>query len=491
MKLQKTAAKTAGNIILVGTLCLISGCIQMKDALILNADGSGTWQLTMTYGAQLMGMMESGGNMDHDIFMHRDQLEKVVKGIKGARIASYDLQKEPEEMTVSMKIAFDSIEEMMSSEMGKPIGWYFEKRDNLFVATLSKGLMETKNNSDDTIQMGGQEQFAMIKGMMMGMKVQRQIVLPNTITTTNAMKRKGRAAGWVMEIKPDTKEEEFTKLSELKPEAVCLLKGITFKLPLKPSGPKPALDAVKTDPATASKLAGQVNIKPTSLTITRRKTYEEKPKGFFGGPMSTTLSLALQWPENLRPVGYTDLQVEEAIDDTGTALKCTSSSGDQVHNFNLQHDKTDTVSLDLNFKAPPPKNASSISLRGSITLHIPGEMAPVKVPNIKTMVGKQISTPGVEHLQMTLKSLDDKPNNHEFVFESPVDLSSVAEVKIVSVDLSQEFKSWFVHNMRWGQGYMLKAGFNKIPENPTFVFVVSKDVARHRIPFEFKNLELP
>lgn len=231
--------------ILFPLLVIATGCLEHKDYLVLNKDGSGTYRCQVIPGAQLKAMMaqaeQSGtqGNVEVSggpMAFKREDLMNRLKGVEGVKLAEYSHTQDRRGRDVyEFALEFDSIAELLRSPLGEDIGWCFKKENGNLVAYLPQEWTEAENDNSASQQMdlSDPEAFNMIKPMLTGLKVDRRIRLPNPVLESNRTRQRNNILSWVFQVTPETTQKELT--DPVVPRAVCSVEGITFDLPVKPS----------------------------------------------------------------------------------------------------------------------------------------------------------------------------------------------------------------------------------------------------------------
>lgn len=214
------------------------GCMEITDQLTVNADGSGTYRFQEVLGNQLTEMLEnapddgsvsfSGGAPD------QKELDAIVAGIPGARVVSFNSGiNDRKRRWTTFEISFDSIEKLLDSDISQQVAWSFRKDGDDLVVFLADGFGDGSSGEGD-MDTDDPQALAMAKSMLAGLKIDRRLTLPSTITESNATKAKGNSAQWTFEVSLDTTNDELKAISDLKPEARCSGADVKFKLPLAP-----------------------------------------------------------------------------------------------------------------------------------------------------------------------------------------------------------------------------------------------------------------
>ncbi len=463
-----------------------TGCIEVEDILTVRKDGTGTWKFTMSLGPQMVAMMESGANANKTkAIMNEAEFRKAVAKIKGVRVVSYSREIGKDKVGASFEIAFDSIAELyQSTDFAEQLEWQFKRVGKELEVTTGKGQIGSK--SDLTSQM----MFKSVKGLMMGLKMDRTLVLPNPVGENNGEKVSANRVRWLFEMKSGTTEDEFNNAFKLKPMARCSAAGVGFKLPLKPNdGQRPDIKEFKSAPvAVGAKLDG-VQANPYRASVTRQRRYQEEKTLFFGGE-SLFLTMRVTWPETIRPTAWSHVQIESAADDSGTDMKPPGSRREErVQDLRLVNGKEQTSEINVSF-GMPAREARKFSAKGSLILHVPSRLTPIKVPNVKSLVGKQIDVEGLRDLELKVKSF----SGTRLELESSKDLASITDVKLLSGDLQNEEKRFYINRSNFRSTWRLSVGFQSAAQkltDPVLVIVVAGEVGKHVVPFEFTDLELP
>lgn len=463
---------------------VFTGCIQMEDTLTLNGDGSGTWKFKLTLGPQMVAMMSSGMNSDKDTMFDEKKFRAAVAKVKGARVVSYSSKETDGSLNIRGEIAFTSIVELYrSSAFEKQLNWEFKEVDGKLEATISKPMMGGGENSP-------QMDFNALKALMLGMKIDRTLVLPNQVISANGKEKAGKQARWIFEFTRTTTEKQLAEMNEVRPLARCSAAGVTFKLPLVLKSKAPLdLSEFSTDDATIKAKLDQVIIRPIRAQLMRTTKYDSKDNMIYGNA-PLTLRTEISWPGELRPSGWSHLLIEEGSDNTGTILKLQRSRPEKVNEMRLSHGKENVADLTLNL-SEPARNATTYSLKGALVLHVPGSIRSIAVPGIKDMVGKKLDLPGLEPFGLTLKKFSTA--NVVLAGDQPND--AIIDLKLVSPDLSVEQKRFHMSRMKFREEHRINAGFmnggqNQL-DNPTLIIIVAGDIEKYAVPFEFKDLKMP
>jgi hypothetical protein len=470
--------------LLACTAVLLTGCFELDDTLTVNANGSGSWSFRMKLGAQMVAMQESneGVSFDGQVLTVEGKLRKAVSDIKGARLVAYKREKKPDSMTVSGTIEFDSIVELYRSKaLKKQLEWEFKKVGDRLEARIPKGMMDTKNDAT-------QLKFNSLKAMMLGLRIDRTLVMPHPISSGNAGKKSGKRASWNVEITAKTTEADFKEMSSAPPIASCSAKGVTFKLPLGPDTSHIDLSEFTTDDASIMADLDKVKISAMHAQIFRAHNYQPENKTYFGNA-PITLTSEISWPESLRPVGWSRATILDASDNTGKVLKLNSKPDEKLKELRPKNrqERVSDIRIQL---TEPTRNADSFSVRGALVLHVPDKLTSIEIPQVSGLVSKTLDAAELKAIGLTVKKFT--PANLELTSANPTD--QIVDLKLISSDKSKEYKRYFLNRSKFGDEHRLRAGFQtfgKTPTDPTLVVVIAGKIGKYSVPFEFKDLKMP
>lgn len=212
---------------------LLAGCLQLEDRLTLNADGSGRWQIKIVMPTQQKSVKTKQMTLksSNSVIAIESTLRETLAKLKGVTVLSYEQKTNDADVTITADVKFASIVELYRDpEISRQLLWTFRKvNDDLLVSA------ERSQHSPDIDQLPSGLEFDTIKSLMMGLKIDRTLILPNPITATNAEEHGKHHARWLFEITKDTTHEQFAERGRNVPRASCSLSGIRFPLPLTPA----------------------------------------------------------------------------------------------------------------------------------------------------------------------------------------------------------------------------------------------------------------
>ena len=476
-------------ILLAFVAAFLTGCFEMEDTFTVNADGSGNWKFRMTLGPKMVAMKSSGDGfkMEGDIVSDEKKLRAAVAKAKGVRLVSFSETKHDGKITTKGEIEFESIVDLYRiKDFEGQLNWEFTKVGDRLVAQIRQGILGGSDKGKDPTE---QMEWGSVKAMMMGLKVDRTLVLPNEITSANGKEKSGRSGRWVAGIASDTTKEQFKAMGDRRPAATCSANGIGFKLPLGPAGSEPMDlgDYAPKDASLKAKLA-QVKIMPERAQLMRNVSYGKGKVFFSSAPL--TVKAEITWPEKLEPSGWSRLTILEGSDNTGKKLKLNREPKEEkLHELNLKFNQEGVSEFDIGL-SDPARLAETFSVKGAILLHVPSSLKKIRIPDIKKMRGKELKQPGLEEFGLKVQSVGS--SNVQLVGSASSD--AIVDIKMVSPDGTKEMKRFYMNRNKFRDEHRINVGFsvgrNRI-DNPTLVIVVAGEIGKYAVPFEFKDLKMP
>lgn len=484
--------KKTTSLLLAFAVTLLTGCFEIEDTFAVNKDGSGSWKFMMKLGPRMTAMMSSSDNnmkMDGEVLMKEKKLRAALAKAKGVKLVSYSVKNVGGSLTAKGEVSFDSIVDLYRiKELEEQLNWEFKKVGNRLEAEIKQGMMSSGDGDNDVTK---QMDFKAVKGMMLGLKIDRVLIMPNPIESSTGNEKAAGRARWKFEINPETTEEQFKALNENKPKASCSAEGITFKLPLGPAGSVPTdLSAIASDGADMKAELDQIQIDALRAQIIRHTNYEKDSRMFFSST-PLTINAQVSWPAGMKPSGWSHLTIEEGSDNTGKALKLHRTRLDEkTHELKLRSNHENAAEIRMEI-SDPARTADSFSLKGAVLVHVPKALKTIAIPDIKSQLGKTLDAPGLEGFNLKVKSVQG--TNIQLVGDQPND--SIVDLKFVSPDRSKELKRFYMNRSKFRDEHRLNAGFmsggrDSIKE-PTLVIVIAGEIGKYTVPFHFQNLKLP
>ena len=473
--------------LLVCATALLTGCFELEDTITVNADGSGHWKYRIKLGERLTEMQrtpKSKFTFSGNALSIEKEFRDNVRQVKGARVIQFKHIDDGKNITVIGELAFDSIEEMYRSRAFKEqFNWDFNRVGDRLVASITDGIMAGDKTDS------GKFKFASMKRMMLGMKIDRTISLPNKVLSSNANESSGRKARYQLEINEKTTEEDYQRFEAHTPKATCSLEGVTFRLPMGNKVDLPEKMASDTASEDTQALLDKIEVTPDRAVLYRHQRYASENKMTFGNaPLS--LIVEVSWPANLRPSGWSGLEIEHASDDKGTGLNLKNHVKGKQAELRQKFQKENASDIHIQL-TEPARLAESYSVKGSILLHVPEGITNVKIPGIKDKVDQELEGKELQAIGLKVKSV--RGTTVELVGDQATD--SIVDVKMTSADGSTELKRFFMHRSKFRDEHRLRVGFQTggrtALKNPTLIIVHARKVGKYKVPFEFKDLKMP
>ena len=215
--------------LIVVLLCLLwfQGCLEIKEDLIINQDGSGKLKVQCILGEKFTKMMELAASMKKaggktttkgGLAFNKEELKSQFAG-EGVEIESFSFEKREGKLHALYTINFSSIENLLKTKAfrNEQISFYQNKEGNLAFQ------MGTKSTQKEVLDIE-----TMPKDLLEEFKADFSLSLPGKVLESNADSSEGNTLTW-----------HYDK-DKLKPEiltAVCEGKDLPFLANL-PSEPK-------------------------------------------------------------------------------------------------------------------------------------------------------------------------------------------------------------------------------------------------------------
>ncbi len=319
-------------------LICLTGCLQTKDELTLNADGSGKVRIeTRTAAganaASLAAMAgEMGGQQTLVIYPPASPAEakKFFPG-KDFVLTSKQTNGENGDSVTVIEAEFKDINALLASPYGRAHQLAVDlDKDGLSVRGITG--METAARmaevKDDTGMMGMIGMMGAAGGDAQKkageMRAEFRITLPNAVSTSNGA-RDGKTADWTVERAKCKDAADFAQQLGVVTEARCAADGLKFtpitpaRLGLQPFAQLTAGASASKAPALdTNKIAAAVKFVPYGLSVTRAVDLTGK-SGM--NESSAQLIGAVVVPPEFTPQKWGEPSLQEATDAKGNDLK--------------------------------------------------------------------------------------------------------------------------------------------------------------------------
>ena len=474
---------------LVVALCT-SGCLQSKDHLRLNADGSGRWSYRITLGPQMAAMLASD-DADSPDTMTAVGVRKAAKETKGVTLRICEEKREGASQVLTVDLTFDSIADLANGPFAEQLGWELKSEGGQLVVYSPYGPFGDEHVEGVSMDISG------MKPLLVGFEMARKITLPNPVLETNGRKQETHAAVWSFAVKADTGKEDLQKMGEMRPRVACAMTGVTMKLPVELVIPEDADEDDEEETfggnyvdTPATQTAQGISLQPIHATVRRDLHYVPTDILAMGSPLR--LAFDCTWPEDISPSGYSNLTVAVATDNNGTNLKNGNSlrlsKAKGVRELKIHHEVANRARFEFDLELPA-RDATAFSVSGHFMLHVPKGVMPVKIEDPKALVGKPVEHPALTDSAVTLRRFQG----------SIVELSSenvlgaITEIRLSNADGSKVAKPFSTSTRRFAGKHVKSVSFSGISklDNPVLTLMVAEDVEKQRVDFTFTDLKLP
>lgn len=484
MKQALAIKKALFPLSLIGIIAVLtSGCLQSKDHLKLNADGSGRWTYRVTLGPQMAAMVAADSEGGPQTLTAAG-VKEAAKQAKGVVLKTCKETRNGASQTLTVDLTFESIAELAASPFAEQLGWELKSEGGQLVI-LSKAGPLGGGDDDMNVDISG------MKPMLIGFQSARMVTLPNPVIETDGQKRETHAAVWSFKVDANTTDADMKKMTDARPRAACAMTGITMALPVTLTGAEAEEHfGGEHEPTPASQTAAGISLQPVHTVVHREQHYVPTNILSMGRPL--TLTFDCSWPEGVEPAGYSDLTISAASDNAGTDLKLKDAhrfhGPNHVHDLDGRDDAKNTARFDVELGLPT-RDATTFSVAGHFNLHVPKRIVPVHVANPKGLVGKALEAPELAEFAITLKRF----SNGQVELSAKKDLSAIKEIRLENDDGSEQAKSFSSHSHSFGGKHSKSVHFSGASKlkNPVLVLVVAEDIERQRVEFEFTDLKLP
>jgi hypothetical protein len=386
-------------------LACLTGCIQIKDELTLNADGSGKVRIETRVGADASAMAAMTGEMGGGGAyppVSEEEARKFFPGQDFKITVKQDRTDKGETVTV-VDVEYKDINALLASPYGRAHQLTVETdKDGLAVKAIGgmEGIARMAEiKPDNAMGMMAMPSLADMQKNKEKMRMEFRITLPNAVTAGNGV-RDGKSAVWIAERAKSKDAAEFVQQSGLVAEVRCDGAGLKMspvtpaRLGLRPFAELSAgASAAKGAGPDTAKIAAAAKFVPYGVVVTRSVDLSGQ-----GGMNQNSAQLvgAVVLPREFEPQKWGDTTLDEAVDAKGNDLKPTEANQGQSFIYsptisgqegeeegaeqtnaasNLRH----TVSF--SFRPPDWKIKEIGKVKGSVALHYFGGAEVVKMTN--------------------------------------------------------------------------------------------------------------
>jgi hypothetical protein len=491
--MSATTHQLIHRFLLAGLLTLIllgtSGCLQSKDHLRLNADGSGRWSYRITLGPQMAAMV-AGDDANSIDTMTAAGVRKAAEQTKGVTLRICQEKREGNSQVLTVDLTFDSIADLANGPFAEQLGLELKSEDGQLVVYSPAGPFGDEHVEGVNMDISG------MKPLLVGFEMARMITLPNPVLETNGQKRDTHAAVWSFAVDADTSEADLRKMGDLRPRVACAMTGVTMELPVKLVIPEDEEDeeeetfSGKFVDTPATQTAEGISLQPIHTVVRRDLHYIPTDIIAMGTPMRVSFNCS--WPEGVSPTGYSGLTVSTATDNVGTDLQkdrpSKSRKADVVHELEIRED-ANRAHFEIDFVELPAREATTFSISGHFVLHVPKRVVPVRIENPEALSGKPLEHPALADFAITLKRF----RGGMVELSSPKDLGAITKITLSNEDGSESAKAFSSSSRSFGGRHSKSVHFSGASklETPVLTLMVAEDVAKQRVDFTFTDLKLP
>jgi len=385
-------------------LICLTGCIQTKDELTINPDGSGKVRIETRVVADAGSLAAMSGEMGGGIAyppISEAEAQKFLPGRDFKITVKQDKTDKGDTVTV-VDVEYKDINSLLASPYGRAHQLSVETGKNgLVVKAVSamEGIARMAEIKPDKetgmMAMPGLDDMQKRKNEM---RVEFRMTLPNAVTAGNGV-RDGKSAVWIAERAKCKDSDEFVQQLSAVDEARCDGGDLKFS-PVTPArlGLCPFAElsvgtsAAKGAGPDTAKITGAAKFIPYGVVIKRSVDLSGQ-----GGMNQNSANLvgAVVLPREYEPQKWGDATLDEAVDAKGNDLKPTEANqggafeygrmsmdqneGDDTEQTNTSPELRHTVSF--SFRPPDWKIKEIGKIKGSVALHYFGGAEVVKMTN--------------------------------------------------------------------------------------------------------------
>jgi hypothetical protein len=387
-------------------LLFLCGCLEVKDELALNADGSGKVRLEVKSAlpAEMLGALGIGPPTDEASSpatyppLNEGQARKLFPG-KDFTVTVKEQGGQDGGRTVLAEAAFKDVNALLNSPYARAHSLTLTVAGGTLTFRAVSGveaaarLAESEAGAEE-FGLPSPERLAELRKKTERMRAEFRVTLPNAVTSTNGA-REGKTVSWTLERAKFADTAGFALHAGAVLEAQCGAGGVRMapvnlpRLGLPFSELPSGAVAGQTGAPDARKVSEAARFEPHALHVKRVMDFN----GNGGAAYQNQAQLfgAVVLPRELSPQKWGEAQLEEALDSQGRSLKLSPGQGVSgwssqsglpgrlearaAENQELRHPVT------LRFAPPEWKENELARIKGTITLHYFGGSRVVKLTN--------------------------------------------------------------------------------------------------------------
>jgi hypothetical protein len=396
-------------------LCL-TGCLQTKDELTINADGSGKVRIETRTAAGANNMAEAASMEEMDAQgpalyppASPQEAKRLFPGKDFVITVSQTNADNGDSITV-IEVQYKDINALLASPYGRAHQLAVElDKDGLAIKGVTG--MEMVAHIAGMQGGGGMGMMEMMEFPEMAggdlqkrageMRAEFRITLPNPVTSSNGA-RDGKTADWTVERAKCKDAADFAQQLGIVTDARCAADGLKFtpltppRLGLQPFAQLTPGAGARTAPGPdTNEIAAAVKFVPYGLTV--RRTVDLSGQGGMN-ESGAQLFGAVVVPQELTPQKWGEPVLQEAVDAKGNDLKPKTSADGEFSGYRTgmggfqqvedadEDAATSTVSdlrhpVSFAFRPPDWKVKEITRVRGSVALHYFAGAEVVKLTN--------------------------------------------------------------------------------------------------------------
>jgi len=487
---------------IVSVCFLAVGCAKLDEKFTLNADGSGSLSIQVELIPQAASLVKSmvGAGAEMAMYIGLPPVpatEAQIRALGSADVVVKDARVEDLPgggKRITAAVEFKDITKFARSKFAKFFAFMLDESEQegklefrsspLGIANLAESFSE-----EGFFDAGPEETkaaMAAIRLFMRGFTYRLEVNFPGKIVSASTKTTDGNKAVWSFEV--DNLENK--DLLSLMPTAVLEGGDLQFELPIDTM--MSAMDDFEEDFMAEGKEQGE-KIPPqpagpgfaaelSQLSFNKQVELKGgKPSKVF---QMISAALRVSYPDNIVPVSYSNLTVEEAVSDTGENVASERDNAPRDYDSPIyQYGEEDKGSFiaHVGFGKPAQSIRAITSMRGTIEFKYAATIKTVTVQDAGKWVGKKIDLPELAGLEITLVDMT----------ETSVTLSaSKAALPLLK---SVKFKDAAGNELeaeQRGYGGANRSYSVELPKDGTILLEIGQDVKNVLIPFEQKNISL-
>ena len=312
-----------------------------------------------------------------------------------------------------------------------------------------------------------------------GVSYSLEASLPGTIVSSNANLPAAKTLSWSVNV--DKLQEK--DLPNVVPRAVFKSADLKFALPVRTFSYEDGYhDRSNADNIPAHPADENFGVVLDSIHLAKTVQFRNgKP---FSIRQRVSGTLLVWYPQDIIPVSYENLNIEQATTDAGENILPEdfirrSESATTIYNWQIRKNDGFNVHFSL-VEAKLPFKSLTV-FKGSLVLKYTSGSKTVTVPDARQWAGKKIDIPDIAGYKVKLERAADKSVTLVFATETKTMLKSVVfkdgAGAVLDSSEAPSYKEYVTYEVQ-------------LPQNGAIVFEFSQEVKKVTIPFELKNVPL-